>query len=442
MSAVEKFLQILADNRLGKGTGIYSVCSAQATVLEASMWQAKEDQSILLIESTSNQVDQFGGYTGMKPLDFVKYVYGIADQVGFDKEHILLGGDHLGPNAWQHENAEPAMKNALVLVREYVKAGYQKIHLDASMFCADDEGDRHKPLADEIVAERAAAMARVAEDTHQEFCAGQPKPVYIIGTEVPIPGGAQEEEEMVSPSLPSDVVKTIEITKAAFEAAGVSDAWNRVCGVVVQPGVEFGDDQVFHYNSEAAQGLSEEIMKQENLIYEAHSTDYQSESGLKQLVRDHYCILKVGPWLTFGYREALFALSMIEEEIAGQRGLKTSNLRDVMERTMVEDPTYWQKYYPGDEFEQAFKRKYSFSDRSRYYWPNENIQKAVSTLVSNLKESTISLSLLSQYMPQQYIAINEGIIENDVEQIIIHRTQEVIRLYARACNMRNAVNQK
>lgn len=442
MSAVEKFLQILADNRLGKGTGIYSVCSAQATVLEASMWQAKEDQSILLIESTSNQVDQFGGYTGMKPLDFVKYVYGIADQVGFDKEHILLGGDHLGPNAWQHENAEPAMKNALVLVREYVKAGYQKIHLDASMFCADDEGDRHKPLADEIVAERAAAMARVAEDTHQEFCAGQPKPVYIIGTEVPIPGGAQEEEEMVSPSLPSDVVKTIEITKAAFEAAGVSDAWNRVCGVVVQPGVEFGDDQVFHYNSEAAQGLSEEIMKQENLIYEAHSTDYQSESGLKQLVRDHYCILKVGPWLTFGYREALFALSMIEEEIAGQRGLKTSNLRDVMERTMLEDPTYWQKYYPGDEFEQAFKRKYSFSDRSRYYWPNENIQKAVSTLVSNLKESTISLSLLSQYMPQQYIAINEGIIENDVEQIIIHRTQEVIRLYARACNMRNAVNQK
>ena len=440
MSAVEKFLQILADNRLGKETGFYSVCSAQATVLEASMWQAKEDQSILLIESTSNQVDQYGGYTGMKPLDFVKYVYGIADQVGFDKEDILLGGDHLGPNAWQHENAEPAMKNALVLVREYVKAGYQKIHLDASMFCADDEGDRHKPLADEIVAERAAAMACVAEDTHQEFCAGQPKPVYIIGTEVPIPGGAQEEEEMVSPSLPSDVVKTIEITKAAFEAAGVSDAWNRVCGVVVQPGVEFGDDQVFHYNSEAAQGLSKEIMKQENLIYEAHSTDYQSESGLKQLVRDHYCILKVGPWLTFGYREALFALSMIEEEIAGQRGLKKSNLREVMENTMVEDPTYWKKYYPGDDFEQAFKRKYSFSDRSRYYWPNENIQKAVSTLVSNLKESTISLSLLSQYMPHQYIAINEGIIENDVEQIIIHRTQEVIRLYARACNMRNAVN--
>ena len=51
---------------------------------------------------------------------------------------------------------------------------------------------------------------------------------------------------MVSPSLPSDVVKTIEITKAAFEAAGVSDA-GIACGVVVQPGLSLGDDQVFHY---------------------------------------------------------------------------------------------------------------------------------------------------------------------------------------------------
>ena len=161
MSAVDKYVQILADNRAGKGTGIYSVCSAQATVLEASILQAKKDESILLIESTSNQVDQFGGYTGMKPADFVAYVYGIADKVGYNKDDILLGGDHLGPNAWQSENAEPAMAKALELIKEYVKAGYQKIHLDASMFCADDAGDRHQPLADEIVASRAAAMAKV-----------------------------------------------------------------------------------------------------------------------------------------------------------------------------------------------------------------------------------------------------------------------------------------
>ncbi len=435
MSAVDKYVQILADNRAGKRTGIYSICSAQSTVLEASMLQAKTDGSILLIESTSNQVDQFGGYTGMKPADFVAYVHGIADKVGYNKDDILLGGDHLGPNAWQNENAEPAMAKALELIREYVKAGYQKIHLDASMFCADDPGDRHQPLADEVVASRAAAMAKMAEETHTEFRAGQPKPVYIIGTEVPIPGGAQEEEETVIPTTPADAVRTIEVTKAAFEAAGLSNAWSRVHGVVVQPGVEFGDDQVFHYDREAAKGLSEEIMKQDRFIYEAHSTDYQSETGLTQLVEDHFCILKVGPWVTFGYREALFALARIEEEMLAPRGLQTSRLREVIDAVMIEEPGYWQKYYPGNALQQAYKRKYSFSDRSRYYWPNRRITEAKEMLVENLKAHPISLSLLSQYMPNQYNAVSEGLIENEVEAIIINRTQDVIGIYARACKM-------
>jgi D-tagatose-1,6-bisphosphate aldolase subunit GatZ/KbaZ len=435
MSAVDQYIQILADNRAGKKKGIYSICSAQSTVLEASMLQAKKDGSIVLIESTSNQVDQFGGYTGMKPADFVAYVHRMADQVGFSRGDILLGGDHLGPNAWQSENAEPAMAKALELIREYVKAGYQKIHLDASMYCADDEGDRHQPLADEIVASRAAAMAKAAEETYREYRAGEAAPVYIIGTEVPVPGGAQEEEETVTPTSPADAMRTIEVTRAAFEAEGLNDAWERVYGVVVQPGVEFGDDQVFHYGREAARGLSEAIMEQDRFVYEAHSTDYQSETGLARLVEDHFCILKVGPWLTFGYREALFALAMIEEEMLAPRGIETSNLRETMDEVMVADPKYWQKYYPGDEAEQAFKRKYSFSDRSRYYWPNEKIQAAAARLVANLKEYPISLSLLSQYMPNQYNAVSEGLIDNDVEQIIINRTQDVIAIYARACGM-------
>ena len=435
MSAVERFVQILADNRAGKKTGIYSVCSAQATVLEAAMLQAKQDDSILLIESTSNQVDQFGGYTGMKPADFVAYVHSIAAKVGYNTDEILLGGDHLGPNAWQSENAEPAMAKALELIKEYVKAGYQKIHLDASMFCADDEGDRQRPLPDEIVATRAAAMAKVAEEIHAAFRAGKPAPVYIIGTEVPIPGGAQEEEDTVTPTAPADVSRTIEVTKAAFKAEGLCEAWNRVYGLVVQPGVEFGDDRVFHYNRDAARGLSEEIMKQSCLVYEAHSTDYQSETRLTQLVEDHFCILKVGPWLTFAYREALFALAMIEEEMLAPKDIESSKLREVIEAVMLAEPKYWQKYYPGDEAAQAYKRRYSFSDRSRYYWPKEKIQQAVAKLVSNLKEKPISLSLLSQYMPNQYNAVSEGAIANDVDAIIINRIQDVIGIYARACKM-------
>ena len=155
-NARDIFLEIVANNSKVGAKGMYSVCSANAAVLEACFRQAREDESILLIESTSNQVDQEGGYTGMKPGDFVRYVNSIATRVGFPKEMILLGGDHLGPNKWQVLPATEAMDHAGVLVEEYVKAGFQKIHLDTSMFCADDPGDPDKPLADEIVASRAA----------------------------------------------------------------------------------------------------------------------------------------------------------------------------------------------------------------------------------------------------------------------------------------------
>ena len=435
MSAVSQFVKILEGNKNGNGLGIYSICSAQPVVLKAAMLQAKEDNSIILIESTSNQVDQYGGYTGMIPSDFVSFVYRLADEVDFNKNDILLGGDHLGPNTWQNENASDAMEKALVLIEDYVKAGYQKIHLDASMFCADDEGDRHQPLSNSIVAERAALMAEVAEKTHVKFCKDKSKPVYVIGTEVPIPGGAQEEEEVVHPTSAAAALETIEVTKKAFLARGLDDAWSRVYGVVVQPGVEFGDDQVFHYNRNSAKELSQTIIAQDKLVYEAHSTDYQSEKGLSQLVEDHFCILKVGPWLTFGYREALFSLSMIEDEMLLPKGLETSNLRSVIEEVMISDPKYWRKYYPGDQDQQKFKRKYSFSDRSRYYWPNEKIQTALQKLITNLERYPISLSLLSQFMPNQYTAVNEGIIENKVDEIILNKTQEVISLYARACNL-------
>lgn len=435
MSAVSQFVKILEGNKNGNGLGIYSICSAQPVVLKAAMLQAKEDNSIILIESTSNQVDQYGGYTGMIPSDFVSFVYRLADEVDFNKNDILLGGDHLGPNTWQNENASDAMEKALVLIEDYVKAGYQKIHLDASMFCADDEGDRHQPLSNSIVAERAALMAEVAEKTHVKFCKDKSKPVYVIGTEVPVPGGAQEEEEVVHPTSAAAALETIEVTKKAFLAKGLDDAWSRVYGVVVQPGVEFGDDQVFHYNRNSAKELSQTIIAQDKLVYEAHSTDYQSEKGLSQLVEDHFCILKVGPWLTFGYREALFSLSMIEDEMLLPKGLETSNLRSVIEEVMISDPKYWRKYYPGDQDQQKFKRKYSFSDRSRYYWPNEKIQTALQKLITNLERYPISLSLLSQFMPNQYTAVNEGIIENKVDEIILNKTQEVISLYARACNL-------
>ncbi len=433
MGAINEFLELLKGNRQGKGTGIYSICSAHSDVIRAGMIRAKGDGSIVLIESTSNQVDQFGGYTGMVPADFVAYVRKLAGEMDFPWEKVLLGGDHLGPNAWQSLPAAEAMANARDLVKAYVEAGYQKIHLDASMYCADDEGDRHTPLDDTIVSARAAELCAVAEETWAAGFRKTPPPVYIIGTEVPIPGGAQEEEDSVTPTSSADAKRTIEVTKAAFEARGLGDAWKRVVGLVVQPGVEFGDDQVFHYNSGAAAALSGLIAGDGQLVYEAHSTDYQSETGLRNLVKDHYCILKVGPWLTFAYREALFALEDMEKELYAGSDKPLSRLRATLEEVMLGEPKYWKKYYPGSEGEQLFKRKYSFSDRSRYYWPDGRLTASVKLLKKNLDDRGIPLSLLSQFMPNQYNSVQEGKIRPRAHDLILDRIGDVMGIYARAC---------
>ena len=435
MNARDIFIELLKNNENGKGTGIYSICSAQRNVLEASMIQAKDDGSIVLIESTSNQVDQNGGYTGMTPDQFVSYVHEIAGEVGLAADKILLGGDHLGPNAWQNLPAEEAMANANVLVHDYVKAGYQKIHLDASMFLADDLGDRSKPLADEIVASRAAELCKTAENSWAKFRTEFPKPVYIIGTEVPIPGGAQEEEDHVDATTPDDAKQTIAVTRKAFMEAGLADAWDRVKGVVVQPGVEFGDDQVFDYDRGNAKSLTNAIKDYDGFIYEAHSTDYQTEEGLTNLVEDHFCILKVGPWLTYAYREALFALAKIEKDLLSDRVSGQSQLIEKLDQVMVDNPKYWQKYYPGSEKEKEYKRKYSFSDRSRYYWPDSSLDEAKQVLFSNLEKEGISLSLLSQYLPNQYTSVRSGRIKSTADDIIIDRIRDVLGIYARACNL-------
>jgi D-tagatose-1,6-bisphosphate aldolase subunit GatZ/KbaZ len=437
--AVDIFLDLMAANRQGIKKGVYSVCTANSDVLIACIKQAKADNSLLVIESTSNQVDQFGGYTGMKPADFVSYVYSLCDTIEFPKNKVLLGGDHLGPNAWQHLPAQEAMSNAKVLIEEYIKAGYLKIHLDTSMFCKDDIGDKKKPLDDRIVAERTSILCKVAEEAWEKYQQRNPKPIYIVGTEVPVPGGAQEKEDEVIPTSPEALTQTVKSIKDYFFQANLSDAWTRVIGVVVQPGVEFGDDQIFQYQQQNAVELSKTITKFDTLVYEAHSTDYQTESNLKALVEDHFCILKVGPWLTFAYREALFALEAMEIEILGKDNPNLSKLRDAIEESMLEEPRYWEKYYPGDEKLKLFKRKYSFSDRLRYYWPMVEVDAARNRLFDNLEKQRIPTSVLSQYMPVQFNQVCEGLITTSPKDLVYSYIQIVTGKYSRACGLSKKV---
>jgi len=406
----------------GHSRGIYSVCSAHPWVLEAALRHALGQDGPLLIEATCNQVNQFGGYTGLTPGDFRRYVEAIADQVGFPKHRIILGGDHLGPHPWTNLVFEEAMENAIEMVKLYVSEGFTKIHLDTSMACAGESS----PLPDAVIAQRATLLCAAAE-----AAANDVKPVYVIGTEVPTPGGATEALTTVSVTTTESTELALASHREAFFAAGLEAAWERVIAVVVQPGVEFGNDSVVDYEPEKARHLSTFLRQHPGIVFEAHSTDYQRGQAYRELVEDGFAILKVGPELTFAMRQALFALARIEEESIAPE--ERSYLPQVLERVMIHAPSQWQKHYHGNPEEQEYLRLHSYSDRIRYYWQYPEVQAAIRKLMANLSQRTISESMLSDYLPEQYRKVRAGQLSKEPLPLVLDKIGDVLREYSGAC---------
>jgi D-tagatose-1,6-bisphosphate aldolase subunit GatZ/KbaZ len=433
-SAPQRLKEIAERNRRSGEGGVYSVCSAHPSVLEAALRQAIEDDSVLVVESTSSQVNQEGGYTGQRPQAFAEFIRSSARSAGLKDEQFLLGGDHLGPFPWRNHDASIAMEKAHELVSACVLAGYQKIHLDTSMPCGDDgEG----PLDPQIVAQRAAALAEGAESAYAKRPAGSDLPVYVIGTEVPAPGGETTLGTAPAVTSADHVNLTLEAFRSAFVERGLSAAWDRVIALVVQPGVEFGDDIVFPYERAKARPLSSTLPNDQTIVYEAHSTDYQSEAALREMVEDHFAILKVGPALTFAYREAVFALCAIERELfAGSKATQLSEVRQALENAMLCNPVYWRAYYHGDEAQLRFSRAYSYSDRCRYYWFESAVQEEVARLQANLRDQALPAALISQYFPLEYEEYRAGVITAHPPDLVRSHIQAILRQYANACGTR------
>jgi len=391
----------------GRHLGITSVCSAHPIVIEAALVQARDTDDPILIEATCNQVNQEGGYTGMSPAAFRDFVEGIARKTGLDPARIILGGDHLGPNPWKHLPAEEAMDRAKEMIAAYAAAGFTKLHLDTSMGCAGEP----PALDDETTAARAARLAEVAETG-----AGPLRPVYVIGTEVPVPGGATHALDHLEPTAPGAVSRTHDIHRAAFEALGLGDAFGRVIGLVVQPGVEFGHTDIVHFDAGRARALSQGLTGLDGLIFEAHSTDYQRPEALRALVAGGFAILKVGPWLTFALREALYALDAVADVLDGHppRGRLMTRMEEVMTRA----PGHWEKYYTGTEREIWLQRHFSYSDRIRYYWPDPAASEAVTWLLSRLEGRAIPAPVLDQYLPGVTGATAHDILRNAVGRVL------------------------
>lgn len=418
---MNKLLEIINSYKKGTPRGLFSVCSSNEFVIEALFHfiSKKEYPDIALIEGTSNQVNQFGGYTGLTPETFRDLVFKVAEKYNINEQRIILGGDHLGPLPWRKESREIALKYARDLVEACVKAGYRKIHLDT---CYPLKGDSHFSL--ETIAERQAMLCAVAEEAFEKYGKDRFPPVYVLGAEVPFPGGVKTSEEKVT--TVEFLGKNIETSEKYFLKFGLKEAWKRVAAFVVQSGAEFSHDKVYRYNPEKCKSLKE-FLKNTPFVFEAHSTDYQTCEDLKQMVKDGFAILKVGPELTYLFREAVFALALVEKEIVEEDG--QSRIVEILVEKIRRDPTYWRNYY---EEGNLLDIKYSFLDRIRYYWNMEPVKIALKKLLMNLENKKLTTPLVSQYFPDLFPDILQGKITPDPLTLIFEKIGKAFEKYSKA----------
>lgn len=413
-----RLLNIIEKRKLGFHSGIPSFCCANKIVIEAILEQSRRFDDLCLIEATSNQVNQYGGYTGMNPIDFRNYTYQIADKIGFDKSNIILGGDHMGPLPWCNLPEKEAMQEAKKLVKLCVQAGYKKIHLDTSMRLGDD--DKKTPLFYETIAERGVILYKECIETYNEMLKKNPdeiRPVFVIGSEVPIPGGAKDNENKVNITNIKDFENTILAYKKMFIKYELDNSWDDIIAVVVQPGVEFCEDNIIIYDRQKAQHLSETLKHYPDIVFEGHSTDYQPPIKLKEMVEDGVAIIKVGPALSYALREGLFALASIEKEIVPNKE-DLSNFKEILESEMLKDDKHWKNYYSGTDEHKLISRRYSFSDRCRYYFIKPSVENAIQTLFYNIDKYGIPLGLLHQYMPLQYAKVRDGKLKIIAKELV------------------------
>ena len=412
-----------AGDRQGGDLGVYAVCCAHPQVIRAALQLAHQRGQVAVIEATCNQVNQDGGYTGMTPAQFAQQVREAARAVGLADDRLVLGGDHLGPQPWRSLPAQDAMVKAIAMIEAYAQAGFGKLHLDCSMACADDA----EPLSDAVIAARAAQLAHAAEAAIGKVDA---RPVYIIGTEVPAPGGMGEGHAIV-PTAPASVVETWRAHQAAFADAGLADAFARVVAIVVQPGLDFGNADVVRFVPGDVADLAGAVLALDGAVYEAHSTDYQDGSGFAALVDMHFAILKVGPAATFALREAIYALECAGRELPGWQ--PRFSVRDALERAMLANPGHWASHYAGDAAQLAWLRHFSYSDRVRYYWTDPAVVEAVEGLFGFVDAALLPLPLISQYLPQHLRAVAEGNLAVTAEALCAAHVALALAPYADAC---------
>ena len=140
-------------------------------VVYASISALRKVRAPVIYIASLNQVDVDGGYTGWTPEEFKAYVFKAVKDLGVGSEiPIILQLDHGGPwlkdkhialNYSYHE----AVDNFLKSLEAFIKAGFNLIHIDATVDM--EKSDRFAEL--ETAANRTADLISYAEEFARQY---------------------------------------------------------------------------------------------------------------------------------------------------------------------------------------------------------------------------------------------------------------------------------
>jgi len=393
-----------------------SFCTANFNVIKILIIFAKHHNLPILLESTSNQVNQFGGYTGLTPKEFYKKISKLKKKIKINKKQVMIGADHLGPLPWKKFNSKVALKNAKTLIKKCIALKYDKIHIDSTIICKDD-----KSLNLNFIRSRSEEIFNTVPKKNIKDV------FFVFGSEVPFAGGGNNSKPKPSKlnniktdySLYNSVLKNLNINK------------KNKFSLVIEPGMAFSNSKVILPKLEKfRKRLS--FSKKNNFSYEAHSTDYQKLKTLKKLVKNNFRFLKVGPELTFYFYQAIKKMEEIEHMYCN----KKSNIEYELINAMQRDDKYWKDYYKGTKNKIKFLKLNSYLDRMRYYWDSKKVKKSMNKLIKNI--NTIPTEVFKKTLK---LKSNEGKKMNKInlsnsDYIIFYYLSSTIKKYYSACNFK------
>ena len=360
-------------NKIIKNKALPSFCTSNIETIKSIIFFCHINKLPCLIECTSNQVNQEGGYTYKTPKIFVKEILALRKKIKFNPKNLFLGGDHLGPLPWAGNLNNIALKNSINLIKDYLNENFSKIHIDTSIQCKND-----KYINSEIVFKRTSKILNntiIQKKIKNRF--------IVVGTEVPLAGSGDKKKIVITSN--QRIKNEVFNFKKIFKKINLE---NNFFGLVIEPGMKYSHSSITKPNFTNFR-KKKNISKQNNFFYEAHSTDYQSKIILRQLVKNNFRFLKVGPELTYNYSRSLFFMENIEKEIIKN---KKSNIKKIIFSSMLKNKKYWKGYYIKKKPDLFLNSKL---DRMRYYFDTKEVTNSILTLKKNINSIDIKSILRS-----------------------------------------------